>query len=180
VSGVLPSGYTMRALRADDAAPLAHAYGRNREHLAPWDPVRHEDFYTPEGQEVAVAGQLSAVEAGLLAAWVLEHDGRLVGRVNLNNIVRGVLRSGSLGYWVDRDHVGRGLASAAVEQACAEARERGLHRVDASTLLHNDASQRVLLRCGFERYGTARKYLFIAGRWQDHHLYQRILHDDPL
>jgi ribosomal-protein-alanine N-acetyltransferase len=38
----------------------------------------------------------------------------------------------------------------------------------------------VLLRAGFEKYGMAAKFLFIAGDWQDHNLYQRILHDNPL
>ena len=41
------------------------------------------------------------------------------------------------------------------------------------------ASQRVPLRSGCDQYGVAKDYLFIAGRWQDHHLYQRILHDRP-
>jgi ribosomal-protein-alanine N-acetyltransferase len=52
--------------------------------------------------------------------------------------------------------------------------------VEAGTLLHNTGSQRVLERSGFELYGTAPRYLFIAGAWQDHRLYQRILHDKPL
>ena len=82
---------------------------------------------------------------------------QVVGRVNLNNLVIGVLRSASVGYWVDAAHQGRGLATGAVEFACAQARGRGLHRVEAGTLLHNTASQRVLERCGFEYYGTARK-----------------------
>jgi ribosomal-protein-alanine N-acetyltransferase len=81
---------------------------------------------------------------------------------------------------VDAAHLGRGLASGAVEFACAQAWGRGLHRVEAGTLVHNTASQRVLEVAGFEYYGTARKFLFIAGAWQDHRLYQRILHDDPL
>jgi ribosomal-protein-alanine N-acetyltransferase len=100
--------------------------------------------------------------------------------MNLNNVVRGVLQSASLGYWVDARHQGRGLATGAVEQACTEAHRLGLHRVEAGTLLHNRASQRVLERCGFEIYGTSASYLFIAGAWQDHRLYQRILHDRPL
>jgi ribosomal-protein-alanine N-acetyltransferase len=117
---------------------------------------------------------------GLLVAYVLTTDDEIVGRVNLNNIVMGVLRSASLGYWVDVDHVGRGLASGAVEFACAQAQGRGLHRVEAGTLVHNTASQRVLERCGFEQYGMAPRFLYIAGSWQDHLLYQRILHDNPI
>jgi ribosomal-protein-alanine N-acetyltransferase len=177
---VIPDGYTVRPLDAGDAGPLVAAYSRNRAHLEPWEPVRQEEFYSVPGQEEAVARQLSLIAGGLLATWIVEHDGDVVGRFNLNNIVRGVLCSGSLGYWVDRAHLRRGIATAVVEQICAEAVPMGLHRVDASTMVHNAASQAVLLRAGFEQYGTAPKFLFLAGAWQDHHLYQRILHDDPL
>lgn len=177
---VIPDGYAVRPLEHSDAEALAAAYDRNREHLAPWDPVRPSEFYTVEGQQEAVARQLSLVEGGLLATWVLQHDGDVAGRVSLNNIVRGVLASASVGYWVDERHTRRGLASALVEHACAEALTMGLHRVDAGTMVHNVASQRVLLRAGFSQYGMAPKFLFIAGAWQDHNLYQRILHDRPL
>lgn len=175
----LPPGYGVRPVRLDDAERVAAAYERNREHLAPWDPVRPPEFFTPSGQREALGRQLELVERGELATWVLVHGDEVVGRVNLNNVVRGVFCSASLGYWVDHEHLCRGLARAAVEHACAEARGLGLHRVEAGTLLHNVASQRVLLGAGFEHVGTARGYLFIAGRWQDHHLYQRLLHDDP-
>jgi ribosomal-protein-alanine N-acetyltransferase len=177
---VIPEGYDVVGLTAEHAGDLAAAYSRNREHLAPWDPRRDAGFFTVEGQAAAVAGQLAAVRAGLMAAWVLERDGEVVGRVNLNNIVLGALRSAAVGYWVDVDHQGRGLATAAVEFACDEAVRRGLHRVEAGTLLHNAASQRVLERCGFEQYGMAPQFLFIDGQWRDHRLFQRILHDDPI
>lgn len=177
---MLPPAYGIRELSSADASALAEAYRRNREHLAPWDPRRDEYFYTEEGQAAAIAGQLEAARNGLVAGWVLTHGDRIVGRVNLNNIVMGVLRSGAIGYWVDADHLGKGLATRAVEFACAEALGLGLHRVEAGTLVHNTASQRVLLRCGFEPYGLAPRFLFIAGSWQDHRLYQRILHDNPL
>jgi ribosomal-protein-alanine N-acetyltransferase len=177
---VIPEGYQIRDLAADDAPALAAAYLRNRAHLEPWDPRRDEHFYTEDGQAAAVAGQLASARNGLLAAWVLTHEDLVVGRVNLNNIVMGVLRSASVGYWVDADHLQRGLASGAVDFACAQAQGRGLHRVEAGTLVHNTASQAVLERCGFEYYGTAPKFLFIDGDWQDHKLYQRILHDNPL
>jgi ribosomal-protein-alanine N-acetyltransferase len=50
----------------------------------------------------------------------------------------------------------------------------GLHRIQAGTLPHNVASQRVLERNDFERFGFARRYLQIAGQWQDHVLFQKI------
>ena len=175
---MLPEGYRIRELAQCDAAGLARAYRRNREHLAPWEPTRDASFFTEAGQASAVAAQLAMVHQGLIAAWVVTNGTRIVGRMTLNNIVMGVLRSGSLGYWVDAGNLGRGLASGAVEFACIQAQGRGLHRVEAGTLVHNVASQRVLERCGFMFYGLAPRYLFINGAWQDHRLYQRILHDN--
>ena len=177
---VLPVGYAIRPLRGDDGPAMAAAYTRNRAHLEQWDPTRDPSFYTVAGQQDAIDRQLSLVHGGLLGAWVVVCGEDIVGRANLNNVVRGVLCSASVGYWVDRDHLRRGLASTAVEHACAEALAMGLHRVDAGTMVHNVASQRVLLRAGFEQYGMAPRFLFIAGDWQDHNLYQRILHDEPL
>ena len=49
--------------------------------------------------------------------------------------------------------------------------ELGLHRLDASTLLHNTPSQRVLARNGFRPLAVAESSLKIAGRWQDHILF---------
>lgn len=176
---MLPADYAIRPLAPDDSAALAAAYTRNREHLAPWDPVRDPSFFTPEGQADVVTRQLSLVRGRLLAAWVVTHGDDIVGRVNVNNIVRGVLCSGQLGYWVDHEHLRRGLAVEAVEHACRQGQALGLHRVEAGTMVGNVASQRVLLRSGFELYGMAPKFLFLAGDWRDHNLYQRILHDHP-
>lgn len=176
---VLPEGYAIQELTTDHAAALAAAYDRNREHLAPWDPVRPPAFFSPAGQAADVVARLDAVRRGLGESWVLLHGDELVGRVNLNNIVRGVFQSSSVGYWVDRDHLGRGLATAAVGHAAEQAIALGLHRLEAGTLVHNTASQGVLRRSGFTEYGRAASYLFIAGEWQDHLLFQRILHDRP-
>jgi ribosomal-protein-alanine N-acetyltransferase len=104
---------------------------------------------------------------------ILNESGEVAGRINLNDIVRGAFHSANLGYWVSEKDNGRGLATAAVRETVAVAfGELGLHRVQAGTLLHNVASQRVLERNGFTRIGVAPTYLNIAGRWQDHVLFQ--------
>ena len=55
--------------------------------------------------------------------------------------------------------------------------ELGLHRLEAGTLLHNTPSQRVLARNGFRPFAVAEAYLKIAGRWQDHILFQLLNKD---
>ena len=174
----LPEGVTLRLLRRDDGPALAAAYTRNRAHLEPWEPARPEAFYDAGYHAERIPVELLAHGAGRAVPLVLERDGEVVGRVNLSDIVLGAFRSAHLGYWTDAELAGRGIMTAAVEVACGHARDDlGLHRVQAATLLHNDASQRVLARTGFERIGTAPRYLNIGGSWQDHALFQRILHD---
>jgi len=175
----LGDGIRLRPLLAGDGEELAAAYSRNRAHLEPWEPLRSEEFFIVARQRQLVAEALRAVEDGRSAAYVLE-DGehRIVGRVNLSDIVRGAFWSAHLGYWIDHGLTGRGFMRRAVDTVCAIARDDvGLHRVQAATLLRNEASQRVLRATGFTEIGPAPRYLRIAGEWQDHVLFQRILED---
>ena len=174
----LPGDLTLRVSREEDAAALAAAYVRNRGHLAQWDPTRTEDFYTEEGQLVRIRESLALRERETALPLLFVEGDTVLGVLNLTSIVRGPFQSAVVGYWLDRDHTGRGLASAALKAVIEVARDDyGLHRLEAGTLLHNRASQSVLNRNGFERIGVAPAYLKIAGRWQDHVLFQRILHD---
>ena len=167
----------VRVLRRSDAGRLAHAYVRNREHLAPWEPLRSDEFFTVDGQAASIESKLGLFVAGSDVPWVLVEGARVIGVMNLSGIVRGPFLSGHLGYWVDKEMTGQGIGSAAVDFAVEAARtELGLHRLQAGTLPHNAASQRVLKRAGFEEIGRAAAYLKIAGSWQDHILFQRILY----
>jgi len=166
----------VRVLHRSDAGPLADAYLRNREHLAPWEPLRSEDFFTVSGQAASIESKLGLFIAGSDVPWVLLEGSRIIGVMNLSGIVRGPFLSAHLGYWVDKDMTGQGIGSAALEFAIQAARNQlGLHRLQAATLPHNAASQRILKRAGFEEIGLAPQYLRIAGSWQDHILFQRIL-----
>lgn len=49
-----------------------------------------------------------------------------------------------------------------------------LHRIAASTLMHNVRSQRVLAKNGFAQIRHAPAYLKIDDRWQDHTPYQAL------
>ncbi|WP_104168259.1 GNAT family N-acetyltransferase [Arthrobacter sp. SX1312] len=172
-----PSGVSLRPLRATDAAALAQAYRDNREHLAPWEPLREDGFFTEAGQAEQIARRLEGRAAGTDMPWVLATEERIIGTMTLSGIVHGPFLSAHVGYWVARWMQGRGVCSTALQDVLRHARdELGLHRVQASVLPHNTAWTTVLRRAGFTLIGTAPSYLRIAGSWQDHLLYQRILH----
>ncbi|MFI6941674.1 GNAT family N-acetyltransferase [Streptomyces sp. NPDC050418] len=164
--------YEIRAATPEDAAALVEAHLRNREHLRTTDPVRADSFFTVEGQ-------LARLNDGSVR-WIITHGDKVIGRADLSGVALGPFRSAALGYWIDGEYLGRGLAVRAAETMLAHARDDlGLHRVEAATLTDNLASQRVLAKCGFEKIGFAPTYLHINGAWRDHFLFQRILHDDP-
>jgi [ribosomal protein S5]-alanine N-acetyltransferase len=165
-----------RLITPDDAPVLAHLTTVNRDFLAPWEPARAEAHFSEAGQRVAIQGVLADHAHGRSLPFVIVNEAaEVVGRVNLNNIVRGASQSASLGYWLDQASGGRGLATAAVREITRLAfAELGLHRIQADTLVHNVPSQRVLARTGFVRMGLAPSYLKIAGRWQDCILHQLV------
>ena len=172
----LHHGIVLRSLQLEHAASLATAYRRNRDHLAPWDPRRTDAFFTRDEQAHEIERMLVDERTGDAKAFVLTDASRIVGRVNLSSIVRGTFLNANLGYWIDGGLAGRGLMTAAVDAVIGIARdELQLHRIQAATLLHNDASQTVLQRCGFVEIGMAPEYLRIAGWCQDHRLFQRII-----
>jgi len=169
----------IRLLDAADAAVLSVVVRRNREFLAPWEPVRPDSYFTLDGQRDAVADSLSRYRTDTQVPYVILDDSDVViGRINLNNVVRGAFQSASVGYWLAEEAGGRGFATQAVTEVVAAAfGDLGLHRLEAGTVPENVRSQAVLLRNGFEQYGYAPRYLSIAGRWQDHLLFQRLAED---
>lgn len=173
----LTGSVEVRVLRASDAEPMAAAYQRNRDHLAPWEPEREDEFFTAAKQRQIIASKLAQHGEGSEVPFVLLDGDSVVGALTLTGIVRGPFLSAHLGYWVDTEFNGRGIGSSAVAFAADfSRRELGLHRLQAATLPHNAASQKILKRAGFEEIGPAPSYLRIAGSWQDHILYQRILY----
>jgi [ribosomal protein S5]-alanine N-acetyltransferase len=164
---VVTGAPVIRPLASGDARDLLALRLANREFLAPFDPVRPDEFFTLEAQT-----EIARNANGLKFAIV--DDGELAGTITLSNVVYEAARSANLGYWVDAKRNGRGLATRAVAALVEHAfGTLGLHRLEAGTLVDNVASQRVLEKNGFELIGLARNYLHIGGAWRDHLLFQR-------
>jgi [ribosomal protein S5]-alanine N-acetyltransferase len=110
--------------------------------------------------------------AGTSVPLAIRVEGRLAGQVTIDNIVRGAMRSGHLGYWIDRSVAGRGMASLAVALVCDHAFGTvGLHRLQADIRPENGPSRRLVERLGFRQEGLFRSYLDIDGAWRDHLAY---------
>lgn len=132
-------------------------------------------------QEFTFADVARALEYRIATAapdvhpFVIFRGGRIVGDLNLSQIVRGPEESANLGVLVDRALRGQGIATAAIAIACRLAfEELALHRLQAGIQPANEASQKAFIRNGFERIGLARGFLFVNGAWRDHLLFQKL------
>ena len=96
----------IRPLEAADLPALVEARIRNREFLTEWEPTRDESFYTPAGQARELALDDAAWRTATGFPFVIldaSAGDRLIGRVALANVVRGVWQNATLGYWVSED-----------------------------------------------------------------------------
>lgn len=162
-------------LKLPDAAyadSVADYYLRNRAFLAEFEPLRLEDFYTAKFQKAALEQEREqAVEGNAFTFYLFikNREDMIIGSIGLNNIVMGCFCSCFMGYKLDEMLQGRGYMTQAVLAAVQYAfEELGLHRVEANVMPRNQASLRVLEKCGFQNEGISRKYLKINGIWEDH------------
>lgn len=166
---------SLRTLEIDDVPELAEMMRRNRADMERTSPVAADRDFTDEGMRRRVEGILAQSARGERHYWTIRVHGELAGDIVLSDIQRGGLQRANLGYMVDSRFRGRGVATAAARLAAQRAfGDIGLHRLEAGVLPSNIASQRVLEKAGFRRVGLQHSLLFIAGRWEDHLLYELI------
>ena len=101
---------------------------------------------------------------------------RHIGNIKIGN-VDGIHRFGDLGLVVgEKDCGGRGVATQAIEQACAYARnELGLHKLVAGIYRGTVGSLRAFRKAGFRRVGVLQDHRWCGGRWVDEDLLERLL-----
>ncbi|MBC7644845.1 MAG: GNAT family N-acetyltransferase [Thermoleophilia bacterium] len=165
---------SLRRIALADAEELADFHRRNRDFLAPFDPVRPESYYHVDGLRERIE-RAHADEGERLIDFAIIRDRDIVGKIALSNVSRGAFQSATVGYSIDEACNGHGYATIAVKLAVDHAfRLLQLHRIEAGTLLDNIASQRVLEKAGFARIGISHQHLRINGSWRDHMLFARV------
>jgi len=96
-------------------------------------------------------------------------NNKLVGVVNINEIVRGAFQSGYLGYYVFSDYAEQGLMAEGFSLVKTYAlNEMNLHRLEANIQPDNAKSIAFIKKQGFRLEGFSPNYLRINGKWEDH------------
>ena len=163
---------SLRAPRLRDGRAWSEVRLRNEMWLTKWEPTSPHswaDRHAVSAWPPLLSALRKAGRAGTMLPFVISYGGRLVGQMNVSNVVHGVLRSCTVGYWVDRSVAGRGItptALALVIDHCFTG--VGLHRVEVDIRPENVASLRVVQKLGLRREGYYERFLDIDGGWRDH------------
>lgn len=161
----------LRRPNLDDFDAIKDYLYRNKEFLAPWEPLRTNLYYDEdaiyERLEKQVANKDNPGELGLYV--FLKDSYRIIGSVTLSSIIKGPFQSCYIGYKLDVSEVNKGYMTEAVQQVIDIAfNNLGLHRIEANIMPRNNSSIKVVQKLGFEYEGLSKEYLKINGVWEDH------------
>ena len=164
---------TMRPLAASDFRAWSEVRARNADWLTVWEPRRQPTLPDPTTDRSAFTSRCVQRDRdrvnGVAYQFGLFIDQRVAGEVNLNNVVRGAMQSGTIGYWIDRHHAGQAYVAEGVGLLMQFAFEQlGLHRVEICIVPRNTNSRRVMEKLDIRDEGVALRYLEINGVWEDH------------
>jgi len=163
----------MRPLAASDFRPWSEVRARNADWLTVWEPMRQPSMPDPTTDRSAFSARCAQRDRdranGVAYQFGLFVDQHIAGEVNLNNVIRGAMQSGTIGYWIDRRHAGQAYVSEGVVALIEFAFEQlGLHRVEICIVPRNTNSHRVMDKLDLRNEGIALRYLEINGVWEDH------------
>jgi [ribosomal protein S5]-alanine N-acetyltransferase len=166
----------LRPYRRADAAAWSEVRIVNERWLAPWEAappgpwrevnsVRAYSYVLRDTRRSARRGESMPFAVCLR----VDNGERLVGHLNLGNIVRRAFGSAYVGYWVDSRVAGRGIMPTALALAVDHAfGPAGLHRVEVNIRPENGPSRRVVEKLGFREEAYHQRYMHIDGAWRDH------------
>ena len=169
------SKINISVLTPENAKSVLNYYIKNKNYLSKFEPHREKNFYTLDIQKRILIESYREFLNGKSVNFGIYKDKTFIGKIQISNIVMGVFKSAFVGYSIDEDEQGKGYMKEALKLTIEYAfNEMDLHRIEASTLVDNIGSQRVLLSCGFKEIGLNEKYIFINGKWQDHLTFHKI------
>lgn len=170
---------SVRVVRPKDAKRLERLVLGNREWLRPWEATNPDG---PNSFDIRsqIRGLLKQMSKQQGLPLVIEHEGEVVGQLNVSNIIFGSVGSCIIGYWIAPEFAGKSITTIAVGLTTDYLLNvAGLHRVEIDIRPENTASLRVVEKLGFRYEGLKERFIHINGDWRDHHVFAITFEDVP-
>ena len=112
-------------------------------------------------------------QQGRQVQWAIRSaEDALIGGCGFSGFQAGKSHLAEVGYWLGKPYWGRGIMTAVVQRLCRHAFEEfGLVKITAHVHPHNQASARVLAKCGFREEGFLRRHFLKGGQLLDARLF---------
>ncbi len=161
---------TLRMLTSRDAKPLFHLIEDSRAYLEKWLPWLNDskslsDVETSIKESFYTYANKQDIRAGIFI------DEMLVGIVSFNEFDwRNNI--GYVGYWLAKEHQGRGIMTKAVAALIDYGfTELEINKVDIRTAYENKKSQAIPIRLNFKKEGHLRQAEWLYNHYVDHIVY---------
>ncbi len=144
-----------------------------------WEPKRDKEFFKRSAFNNRVKWARKSSKAGqAYQFFIFDKFQTLLGSITIENVRKGPSNSATLGYWLGREHTGKGFMREAVLVIVDFSFNKlNISRLEAATLPENGASRGLLEKVGFKYEGVGQSYLQINGRWRNHILYGLLRND---
>ena len=144
-----------------------------------WEPKRGNDFFKRKAFNNRVRWAKKSSQADqAYQFFIFDKFQTLLGSITIENIRKGPSNAATLGYWLGKEHTGKGFMREAILTIIDFSfNTLNISRLEAATLPENKSSRGLLERVGFKYEGVGQSYLQINGRWRNHVLYGLLRND---
>lgn len=162
---------TLRLLRMRDWKKIEAIQLEHRDWFRQWEAT-NPDGPANFDYRSSVRNSLRQLNDESAIPLVIEHQGELVGQLNVSNILHGSASTAFIGYWISPIVAGKGITPIAVALAIDYMFQFvHLHRIEIDIRPENAASLRVAEKLGLRFEGTKKSFIHINNAWRDHSVF---------
>ena len=165
----------LRVLNQKYALNVCEFYKKNYDYLALWEPNLTRHFLLIDAMERFMKADMKNTLLGNSVRYWFSFKNspdNLIGAINFQSIKKGVFKSCQIGYKIDKEFAGLGLATEAASCAISSLfYEEELHRIEAIIATDNIPSIRLAESLGFIKEGINRECVSLNGKWKNCYQY---------
>ena len=163
----------LELLEEKHAEAILHLVKNNREHLKEW-LTWVDNMQTVEDFKKFIKESNKRYAAGQELSFVIVANDQVVGRVGIYNVDQ-YNKHGSIGYWIGKEHEGKGIITAACKALIKYCFSYiNLNRIEIKCGTENFRSQAIPEKLGFIREGKIRQAEFVNNKFIDLFLFSML------